>query len=165
MCPSVFTVIPVKSRKPGFYRLELRLYCEQPEEFHATPEPSYVIDEPARWLAKIGPYLGFLLTILKHAVPLAGPVLGLTAEQLAKELDGELKLMTELVKELPETVSMDQFRAEELRHSQLDVDYRALHALLNQLDPSNHWAGLSRTATPEGMVLWLCRDHAQQYSA
>lgn len=165
MCPSLFTVIPVKSRKPGFHRLELRLYCEQPGAFHATPEPPYIIDEPARWLAKIGPYLGFLLTMLKHAVPLAGPVLGLTSEQLHKELDGELKLMTELIKQLPEAVGTDQFRAEELRHSQLDVDYRALQALLNQLDRNKHWAGLSRTATPEDDVLWLCRDHAQQYSS
>jgi internalin A len=84
---------------------------------------------------------------------------------LAKELASELKLMTELVKQLPEVVGTDQLRAEELRHSQLDVDYRALQALLDHLDPSKHWAGLSRIPTPEGDVLWLCRDHAQQYSS
>jgi internalin A len=44
-----------------------------------------------------------------------------------------------------------------------DVDYRALHALLRELDPAERWGGLSRTCTPEGEILWLCDHHVEQY--
>jgi hypothetical protein len=165
-CPSVFTLTRASGRsyRPGIHRLELRLYCEQPGAFHATPEPPYTIKQPDRWLVTIGPYLNVLLIMLKHVVPLTGPVLGLASEQLAKQLADETKLMTELVKQLPEAVDVDQLQIAEVQRSKLDVDYRALCSLLHEVDPGAHWAGLSRTRTPEGDVLWLCRDHAQQYS-
>jgi len=71
--------------------------------------------------------------------------------------------MEELVSQLPETFAADQAQVGDLRNPQLDVDYRALYAALHELDPSESWAGLSRIYTPEGEVLWLCRDHAEQY--
>ena len=167
ICPSVFTLIPTagQRRRPGFHRLELRLYCEQPGEFHATLERPYIINDPTRWLATLGPYLNVLVTMLKHAVPLAKPVLGLTSDALMKQLSNEIGLMTELVKQLPEAVGADWVPMEELHHPQFDVDYRSLYSVLHELDPSDHWAGLSRIPTPEGQILWLCHDHARQYSA
>src|SRR5262249_27037898 len=136
---------------------------EQPGAFHALAEPPYVINEPTQWLVTIGPYLTTLLTMLKHAAPLVGPVLGLTSDHLAKQLSNETSLMKELVTQLPAKLSPSD-PVDVLQNSNLDVDYRALYSLLHQLDPTDHWAGLSRMPTPEGEILWLCRDHAGKYS-
>jgi hypothetical protein len=169
LCPSVFTLTPAVGRgyRPGIQRLELRLYCEQPGAFHALPAPPYIVSRPARWLAAIGPYLMTLVTVLKHTAPLAGPVLGLTAQHLANQLSNEVSLMAELVNQLP-AVKVDG-GAELLeadtpqRYARLDADYRAIYTLLHELDPSDHWAGLNRVLSPEEQILWLCSDHARQY--
>jgi len=130
---------------------------------HATMEPPYSIEQPTQWLKKMAPYLNVMIMILKHAVPLATPVLGITSEYLANQLSNDIGLMAELVTQLPADVPAGPSIEEELRPPELDVDYRALHALLDQVDPSHHWAGLSRIRTPEEEILWLCRDHAQQH--
>jgi hypothetical protein len=31
-----------------------------------------------------------------------------------------------------------------------------------QLDPYDGWGGLSRTITPDGLVLYLCAEHARE---
>jgi internalin A len=166
-CPSIFTLTPVRTKVswPISERLELRLYCEQPGAFHGLGEPPYVIRKPARWVTTIGPYLNTLITVLKHTAPLAGPVLGLTSDYLAKQLSDEVNLMTALVSQLPEIGLSSLAVPEDFSEIELDVDYRMLHALLCELDPSTRWAGLSRVYTPEGQVLWLCRDHARQYGS
>ena len=165
-CPSVFTLTPASGRVrlPHSQKLELRLYCEQPGSFHATREPPYVIKQPARWLVTIGPYLRILVAMLKHAAPLAAPVLGLSSHYLAQQLKYETGLMTAIVNQLPEDPEDSRLRASHARDVDLDVDYRALRALLYELDPGNQWAGLSRVYTPEGQILWLCRDHAKPYN-
>ena len=168
LCPSVFTLTPAASRgRPGFHRLELRLYCEQPGSFHALAEAPYIINQPTHWLKTISPYLVTLVTVLKHTAPLVGPVLGLTADHLAKQLGNEIKLMTELISQLPSEFATDEIadvrQTNDLQaRVKLDADYRAIYAVLHQLDPSDHWAGLNRTLSPEDQILWLCSDHAQQ---
>jgi internalin A len=44
-----------------------------------------------------------------------------------------------------------------------DADYRAIEAMLRPVDPQRRWGGLSRTTTPEGLTLYLCREHAATY--
>jgi hypothetical protein len=44
-----------------------------------------------------------------------------------------------------------------------EADFRVLEGLLLKLDPDRQWGGLSRTVTPEGLTLYLCRDHAEAY--
>ena len=165
ICPSIFTLTPASGgiHRPGFHKLELRLYCEQPGAFHALPEPAYTINQPTQWLVTISPYLTTLLTMLKHAAPLVGPVLGLTADHLQRQLDNETSLMKELISQLPRHVRATQVSIGKPGKIDLDVDYRALYSLLNQLDPNAHWSGLSRIYTPEDEILWLCSDHAKQH--
>jgi len=166
LCPSIFTLTPaVGIRRPGFHRLALQLYCEQPGEFHALPDATYIINQPTQWMVKIAPYLSALLSVLKHAAPLAGPVLGITSERLAKQLDNETRLMSQLISELPGNIGNESVPIAESLSVNLEADYRSLYAVLHKLDPSSHWAGLSRIYTPEGDVLWLCRDHAEQYGS
>jgi hypothetical protein len=76
--------------------------------------------------------------------------------------------MSELVNQLPR-VAVDSGIAlsqsdEQQRHGSLDADYRAIYSLLHELDSSHHWSGLNRVLSPEDQILWLCGDHAQQYS-
>lgn len=35
--------------------------------------------------------------------------------------------------------------------------------MLTELDPQRRWGGLSRIDTPEGLALYLCRDHVAPY--
>jgi hypothetical protein len=44
-----------------------------------------------------------------------------------------------------------------------EADFRVLEGLLVKLDPDRRWGGLSRTVTPEGSTLYVCRDHADAY--
>lgn len=92
-CPSLFTLM-LGSRKatglPGTRRYELRLYCEQPGAIHPLPNAPYAFEQPAEWLIKVSPYLRMLLTVLKHTVPLVGPVLGIAGDDLTRGLASEL---------------------------------------------------------------------------
>ncbi|MBE9101907.1 hypothetical protein IQ267_20930 [filamentous cyanobacterium LEGE 07170] len=39
---------------------------------------------------------------------------------------------------------------------------RTLHEFLKRKDPDKVWGGLTRTVTPEGDVLWLCKEHIKE---
>jgi Leucine-rich repeat (LRR) protein len=170
-CPSVFAIVPSDRKRLLGTAYELRLYCEEPGAWHRLPEPAgcYPIVEHAEWLRRFGPYLKYLLEVLKHAAPLVGPVLGVSVGKLDEHLKADCELMKELVSQLPE-------RFQEERRGRLtamsptaqagtDADFRALTAMLSHLDPDRTWGGLSRTTTPEGLTLYLCRDHLAAYQS
>jgi internalin A len=92
-CPSVFAVLPVKSRVLAGSTFELHLYCEEPGAWHPLPGQAghYQVNEPAEWLRNIAPYLKQLLAVLKHAAPLAGPILGMTIGTMSERLKAEVK--------------------------------------------------------------------------
>ena len=170
-CPSVFAVAPVKSRLTGS-TFEIRLYCEEPGAWHPLPgsEGHYPVNEPADWLRKIRPHLSQLLTVLKHAAPLAGPILGMTVAHVSERLKAEVDAMTELVDQIPELTRLPDLLGQDSRsvsgpavHAATEADFRALESLLLKLDPDRIWGGLSRTATPEGLTLYLCLEHAEGY--
>ncbi|MEH2254078.1 COR domain-containing protein [Nostoc sp.] len=50
-------------------KLDLQLYCQAPGCWHSTQEGGlYEINEPAKWLRAIAPYLGRLFKVLKYAL-------------------------------------------------------------------------------------------------
>lgn len=171
-CPSVFSLTPVKQRATG-NRLELRLYCEEPGAWHPLPGEAgrYELNEPAEWLQKIKPHLSQLLAVLKHAAPLAGPVLGMTVAHVSDQVKSEIEAMAEIVSQIPEPSSLTGplgkntgYRAPgPMSRASNEADFRALEGLLRRLDPDRAWGGLSRTVTPEGLTLYLCREHAEVY--
>jgi Leucine-rich repeat (LRR) protein len=170
-CPSVFAVVPVKASVTSAH-YEIRLYCEQPGAVHplAGDDGRYPVTEPAEWLRKLRPHLRQLLTVLKHAAPLAGPVLGMAVGHVSDRLGAELDAMKEVVDQIPEfsrDVDLPGMEGELGRGIELAVsseaDFRALEGLLLKLDPDRRWGGLSRTVTPEGLTLYLCREHADGY--
>jgi internalin A len=170
-CPSVFAIVPVKSSFTSA-RYEIRLYCEEPGSVHPLPANNgcYPVTEPAEWLRKVRPHLRQLLTVLKHAAPLAGPVLGMAVGQVSEQLSAELDAMAEIVDQIPEPPrdldlpeSGDRSDPGPAERASNEADFRVLEGLLLKLDPDRRWGGLSRTVTPEGLTLYLCRDHADAY--
>ena len=172
-CPSIFTITPITRRitaLPGIRRFELNLYCEQPGAIHPLGDRPYVFEKATEWFEKIRPYLAMLLTVLKHAAPLVGPVLGLAASDLSARVNNETELMQAIIDQFPNAIpdvnSISTLLAIVPRTDiELDSDYRAVYALLDALDPAHHWGGLNRVRTPEDQILWLCRDHTQELRA
>jgi internalin A len=164
-CPSVFALVSVKKKR----RYELHLYCEEPGAWHRLPEPDgvYPVHQPAEWFRRAGPYLQGMLKVLKHAAPLAGPILGIAVDQLDSQLKADCDLMKELANQMPSQLKTD----DELRgmdsavvaRASTDADFRVLEAMLLELDADRVWGGLSRTTTPEGLTLYLCGEHRKAY--
>jgi hypothetical protein len=110
------------------------------------------------------------LTVLKHAAPLAGPILGMTVAHVSERLKAEVDAMTELVNQIPELTRPPDLLGQDSRpvsgpavRAATEADFRALESLLLKLDPDRIWGGLSRTVTPEGLTLYLCLEHAEGY--
>ena len=170
-CPSVFAVapIPVKLSTVKGTLHELRLYCEEPGAWHPLPEDEgrYPIKESPEWLRRYGPYLRRLVTVLKHVAPLVNPVLGMAASAVSVRTKSDVDTMKAIVDQLP-TAAFEERRgigegADPAAHATTEGDFRALEAMLTELDPQRRWGGLSRIDTPEGLALYLCRDHAAPY--
>lgn len=171
-CPRVFTLVPIGGRWDGATRLELRLYCEQPNGWHPLPDDLgvYTITEPAPWLKHAGPYLRVVIPLLRHAAALASPVLGVVAAPFAKRLSAELSLAAALVGQLPDppgtadpagpAVGRARGTAPAAAAS-LDAEFRTLEGLLLGLDPQRSWGGLSSVAMSDWQVRYLCPDHAR----
>jgi internalin A len=163
-CPSVFAMVSTKGKR----RYELRLYCEEPGAWHRLPEEQgcYEVRQPAEWFRKAGPYLQGMLKVLKHAAPLAGPILGIAVDQLDSQLKADCDLMKELANQMPSELRTDELRemgGAPTAHASNDADFRFLEAMLLELDPDRTWGGLSRTTTPEGLTLYLCSEHRKAY--
>jgi len=133
------------------------------------PEPQgvYPITQPAEWFQKVGPWLQGFLTLLKHAAPLAGPVLGVAVGKLDDQLKADCDLMKELANQLPSQVNYKPELGIEAQvpeaHATNEADFRVLEGMLTKLDPAKVWGGLSKITTPEGLTQYLCAHHAAQY--
>ena len=177
-CPRVFTLTPGRTRRlPGVHGLVLRLYCEEPGAWHPLPgdEGTYNVTDVTPWLAALNRHLAKILALLTAASPLAGSILGIAAVQLQGQLADDVKGMKELLASLPARLPLpegqtgqiapnaaDDWREPGIR-AENDADFRAIVAFLHQIDPDERWGGLSRISTPEGRILYVCRDHLDRY--
>jgi hypothetical protein len=89
---------------------------------------------------------------------------------VSDRLGAELDAMKEVVDQVPEfSRELDLPGKEDQpglgpgERASNEADFRVLQGLLLKLDPDRRWGGLSRTVTPEGPTLYLCRDHADAY--
>lgn len=177
-CPNVFIIRPVSGtrirRAVSGEQYELQLFCQEPGYWHpAALDGAYEINEPARWLRAVGPYLQRLIKVLQFAAPLVGPWLGVVdAANYKKSFENDVALMKELVATLPTGDLIDDPSwwadsgdANPLMPSQAAGSaLRAVRALLKDIDPHETWGHLQRVLTPEGHYLWLCDWHAQAYA-
>ncbi|MGH3623737.1 MAG: hypothetical protein ACRDQ5_18405, partial [Sciscionella sp.] len=172
-CPSVFAVVPADRRKLLGSAYELRLYCEEPGAWHRLPDGRgcYPITESAEWLRRFRPYLEYLVSVLKHAAPLVGPVLGMGMDTVNAHLAADCAAMKEVIAQIPtqaryqDEVGGIPADLHPVAHAGTDADFRMLEAMLARLDPERGWGGLSRMTTPEGLTLHLCAEHLAHYRA
>lgn len=151
-------------------QLDLQLCCQMPGAWHPSGA-AYTIRDPAKWLVFVAPYLKRLVSLLKYAMPLAGPSLGIAAPAFhwTKETEEAFKQKIEftkaLVEKLPESgaerVPGFTERLSELPGSARaqGAELRTLRQMLDHLDPRQTWGNLSIVVTPEGHYLWLCPEH------
>ena len=177
-CPCVLAVAVSKKSRITGTAYELSLYCEEPGAWHPLPEETgtYELSESAAWLRRFAPYLRELVAILKHAAPLAGPILGMSVEKLDARIKADADAMKALVDQLripdvrlPSALTAGHEGAPATpasivaQHADSEADFRVLRKALERLDPDQRWGGLSKVATPEGLTLYLCAEHAAPY--
>ncbi|HTJ69063.1 MAG TPA: COR domain-containing protein [Actinospica sp.] len=172
-CPSVFAITQTRQSRLRGTAYEIALYCEEPGSWHPLPDDAgvYQISQSPAWLRTMGPYLRELVVILKHAAPLAGPVLGATVEHLTERLKSDVELMAQLVDQIPDVDLHGENPVPDPRQpdgpsarATNEAGFRVLERWLAEIDPAKTWGGLSRVTTPEGLTLYLCPDHAAPYS-
>jgi internalin A len=171
-CPSVFALTATKYSAIKGTKYRLHLYCEEPGAWHPLPVETsvYQITETAAWLQRFGHHLRILVDVLKHAAPLAGPVLGMTIGQISDRISADIDAMNALIDQIPDSFAMGSSfgrlegqSPDPAAHGSTEADYRSLESLMTKLDPDRKWGGLSRVATPEGLTLYLCPTHAAPY--
>ena len=174
-CPNVFVLRPHKTRswQRAFVsqKIDLKLYCQEPGCWHPTEKGGlYTIDEPAKWLQTMAPYIHKLLSVLKYAAPLVGPWVGTWNKDDYENLfQHNIELMKELVLKLPDLQDSPKLKLSSAIGERINLErsegsaLRALRLLLNEKDPQQYWGGLKPVLTPEGHYLWLCEYHAALY--
>ncbi|MDY7075984.1 MAG: COR domain-containing protein [Chloroflexota bacterium] len=169
-CPNVFALRVQDKAITGSRKLELQLYCQAPGYWHPTAGGGrYTVDDPAKWIKTVAPYLRKLVAVLKYAAPLAGPWVAWAWPAYEKMFENDIKLTTELVKKLPDFEDREAGLLETAGGPRgpgraTGAALRALRQLLDDKDSDHHWGGLKKVLTPEGHYLWLCEYHAQEYA-
>jgi internalin A len=174
-CPNVFVLRPRDTsvwKKVIFgQKIDLQLYCQAPGCWHPTQDGGlYQIDDPANWIKATAPYIRKMVTVLKYAAPLAGPWVAVAMPAYEAMFKNDIKLMTELVKKLPDLEKDHELGLAEAISATRSPEktggaaLRALRQLLDEKDPDQHWGGLKKILTPEGHYLWLCEYHTKEYA-
>lgn len=180
-CPSVFVLRPDDrpfwQKDIGSQRINLQLYCEYPGCLHPVQEGgSYAIDNPQKWLRIMVPHLNRLFDILKYVTPVVGPWISISSPIYSELVKNDLALSKALIDKLPKIkfdddensffdldhqASNDPSQSGKL-HKTSNAAMRTLHEFLKRKDPERTWGRLTRTVTPEGDVLWLCKEHRKE---
>jgi small GTP-binding protein len=158
-CPNIFTIKEIKAGLKGIKsakRYKLQLYCQMPGCNHSIGE-AYDVEIPPNWIIAIGPYYNKMLKILKFTLPLVIPGAKYMLEDaevdIAKPYIDSVKEYSKIAPEAEWNKLSDTY----------DMPIRHIRNLLDSVDPKKDWKGLSRLVSPEGHILWLCKDHFAEY--
>ncbi len=144
----------------------LYLLCQHPPGPHQVGK-GYRLRKPEEWWVTVSPWLNYLITFLKFAVPMGKAAAEVYDAVDVKQMQANINLVEEVIKSLPEFVPLDSMKhldKQPDRDQQLiGPALRALYRFLNEADPDQLWGGLYMTPTLDGNILWLCDAHRQQY--
>jgi hypothetical protein len=176
-CPSLFEL--VDKGRTGFPPLathQLRLWCEWPYG-PSGPHPldrddgTYLIRRLPSWLRDYLPYLSALVITLGLVAPLAGPGLTAAGDHLSERGKAAFETVGKLAEELKDAGGSRRHQTSQLLQdaglgvygrAETGADFRALKHALTELDPLQHWGGLSPVERPEDRrVVYLCREHVR----
>lgn len=170
-CPGVFVLRPddrkLWQKDIGSQRINLQLYCEHPGCLHPVKDGGlYSIDNPAKLLKLMTPHMNRIFGILKYVTPVMGPWVNLSSPIYSELIKNDLALTKALIDKLPEIKFDGDDRNfiddERGTHRVNGAALRSLHEFLKKKDPEQVWGGLTRITTPEGDVLWLCKEHIKE---
>jgi internalin A len=159
-CPNIFTLKEIKSDFTNIEfkdKYKLQLYCQMPGCNHSIGNP-YDISVPKEWIRSIAPYYNKMLKILKYTLPLAMP----GAKSILEEAEFDYHRQN-IVAVQDYGKIMPEYELNEISNSSTDMPIRQIRTLLDSIDPKNEWAGLKRIVSPEGHILWLCKEHYAEY--
>ena len=162
-------------------KFQLQLYCQQPGEWHSIgPDGLYEFSQTREWLRKSVPYLLTLLKVLNVVVPLSSAATAVASDvmKVSKDnqgiLQNDFKLMVELLEQVGKISLEVEQLGENARQAEEGPTYRkykgadlvVIRELMDQLaDRAPKWGNLTRRQTPEGDILWLCKDHLREYES
>lgn len=169
-CPAVFTITPEKGRRFRQKLMVLRFYCEQPQAWHPiddTHRGNLTFPYRSEWFTALASHLRVTVNILRYLIPLAEPVAGALSLAMSEQTKSEIQLMKEFVDHIPGSGPSELRGLSEngTPHRVVaDGDLRVLERVLETLDPTRYWGGLSKITTPEGLAIWVCPDHLETYN-
>jgi Leucine-rich repeat (LRR) protein/GTPase SAR1 family protein len=178
-CPIVFALYPVDGKTlTRKSKLRLQLYCMNPGCWHSIgPDGMYEFQPrrdglvtAVRWVRTGLRWLRPAAMLLPSGSQLAGEY---TKElhEFAEHAANELKFTADVFKELKEIPDIDTDESAQLDRELSPTDQSekmGLHELKVFLDelkfPVKPYGGLKRVRTPEGHILWLCAQHAAEFT-
>ncbi len=168
-CPNLFTLRTkedkslIEKLRLDIYYLELQLWCQFPGHQHPVGKP-YQIKVARKWLKNIAPYFNRMMKFLKWTVPLINPALGkIFIEDIPMQDD--IDFGKTLIKKIGD-IKTDKFQISpdsEVQYVESREELLLISTLLNKYDKKKKWGGLIRKITPEGYILWVCKEHALEY--
>lgn len=181
-CPNVFTVWGKEQCGvfPG-WRIYLQLYCQQPGCWHSIGEDGlYTFTKPARWLKEIAPYLSTLKNVLEVVVPLAAAAAPMVkkimdiSKAVQNVMPTEFNSMMEFLEQADPAGRAREPFGETVGHvgdaptvrTFSGADMVVIRRLMDEFkDREPCWGGLTRMQSPEGDILWLCKEHRREYES
>lgn len=165
-CPNLFILersdMELLEKDLLFKRYKLGLCCQMPGQIH-TVQPFYDIKLNRKWLKIVGPYYNKAVKLFKMSMQIFSAGSKDIIEQI--EYDDsfpELETLAELAKILP-NYKDDTKQSKDLGIDSNNILLRLLRNILTDADPEQNWGGLDRIITPEGHILWLCKEHMKEY--
>jgi len=176
--PRLFTIEPtdkgwrkLSPKRLVATRFRLQLWCEAEGCQHKLFDEGvgvYEFNKPYEWVCQVVPYVNFVLSVLKTALPVAAPAVdAFFGKDTVKNWDyaAHLDLTKAFVDKLPDEINVPEMPG--VRSGILTEVERsgllAMHALLRKLDPNQEKLGLTRVPTYTGDYRWLCRKHYREW--
>lgn len=172
-CPNTFFLLPEDGSRfnpRNWVSQEYRLYlmCQHPPDPHSVGD-GYSVRRAEEWWVEVSPWLHHLIKFLKFGVPMGKAIGAFYDEDAGDKMKANIGLLEEITKGLPQHTIEDSIKRGAVTLDTISDQkavgpaLRAICSFLNEIDPSKQWGGLHKTVTPDGNILWLCREHREQY--